>query len=492
MRGTGRATGLALLAGLAAVVPGVVAAHEVGASRFDAPIPLSLLFFGAGATVAMTAAWLGRRTGSAPRLGASAGSETGRNAESDGGTKTAPRSTAGHSLGAISGARIAWLRILGRIGFGAVVALAIARGIAGRQVAAENFATVFAWPLWLKGVGLVALLVGSPWRALSPWRGIHALFERIEGRRISLFEYPERAGLWPALVGFVAVVGIAENLTVIPGSPRLTAGLVASYAALMMLGGLAFGRRWFERGDFLEVLYRQFGRAAPVRLQNRGEEYVVELRFPWRGCSVPTAATGGPAFVVAMVYTMSFDGFTSTPEYQRLLFRVRDALGTGAPTGVGLYLVGLVAFVGCFVAASAVGEQANRALSDDTDRIAVGPAARAFAPTVVPIAAAYELAHNFPFVVRNLGRAIELCAGAAGVEVSVALLGWLSVPVFWGAQVLLVVAGHVVAVVAAHQVAFRRYGSLARARRGHAPLVAVMVGYTVLSLWIISRPVVTG
>jgi hypothetical protein len=474
MRGTGRATGLALLAGLAAVVPGVVAAHEVGASRFDAPIPLSLLFLGAGVTVAVTAAWLGRTTGSVPRLG--------ERAESNGGTKGAPRSTAGRALGGISGDTMGRLRVLGQVGFGSVVAFAVARGIAGRQVAAENFATVFAWPLWLKGIGLIALLAGSPWRALSPWRGVHALFERIEGRRISRFEYPERAGLWPAVFGFVAVVGIAENLTVIPRSPRLTAGLVALYAALMVLGGLAFGRTWFERADFFEVLYRQFGKVAPVRLRNRDEEYVAELRFPWTDCSVPMAATGGVAFVVATVYTVSFDGSTSTPEYQRLLFGTREALGTGALTGVGLYLVGLVAFVGSFVAASEVGERASGQSSAGNDRLAVGPAARAFAPTVLPIAAAYELAHNFPFAARNLGRAIELGFGAAGVEANVALLGWLSVPVFWGTQVLLVIGGHVVAVVAAHEVAVRRYGSLARARRGHAPLVAVMVGYTVLSL----------
>jgi hypothetical protein len=490
------ATGLALLAGLAAVAPGIVAAHEVGASRFDAPIPLWLLFLGAGATVAVTAAWLGRRTESVPRLGASgesdaqsssgAKTEAETSAESDGGTKTARPPVAGHHLGAISGDTMGWLRVLGRLGFGAVVAFAVVRGIAGRQVAAENFATVFAWPLWLKGLGLVALFAGSPWRTLSPWRGVHALFERIEDGDVSAFEYPERAGLWPAVVGFVAVVGIAENLTVIPGSPRFTAGLVALYAALMVLGGLAFGRTWFERADFFEVLYRQFGTVAPIRLRTRGEEYVAELRFPWRGCSVPMAATGGVAFVVAMVYTVSFDGFTSTSEYQRLLFWVRDALGTGALTGVGLYLVGVVAFVGSFVAASAVGERASGIPSSAVT------AARSFAPTVLPIAAAYELAHNFPFVVGNLGRAIELGAGAVGVEVSVALLGWLSVPVFWGVQVLLVIAGHVVAVVAAHEVAVRRYGSLAGARRGHAPLVAVMVGYTVLSLWIISRPVVTG
>ncbi|MFC6732932.1 hypothetical protein [Haladaptatus sp. GCM10025893] len=57
---------------------------------------------------------------------------------------------------------------------------------------------------------------------------------------------------------------------------------------------------------------------------------------------------------------------------------------------------------------------------------------------------------------------------------------------------LLIIVGHVVAVVAAHGVAIRRYATPSLARRSHVPLVALMVGYTVLSLWIISRPVVTG
>ncbi|EMA49977.1 hypothetical protein C451_18023 [Halococcus thailandensis JCM 13552] len=46
-------------------------------------------------------------------------------------------------------------------------------------------------------------------------------------------------------------------------------------------------------------------------------------------------------------------------------------------------------------------------------------------------------------------------------------------------------------VVAAHAVSVGRYETLSRARRAHLPLVALMVGYTVLSLWIISRPVVS-
>jgi len=112
-----------------------------------------------------------------------------------------------------------------------------------------------------------------------------------------------------------------------------------------------------------------------------------------------------------------------------------------------------------------------------------------FAPTVLPIAAAYEVAHNYPYVLRNLADVLALTVGDPG---SVTLLGWLSLPVFWASQVILVVVGHLVAVVAAHYVAVSRYDSPAAARRGHLPLVVVMVGYTVLSLWIISQPVVSG
>jgi hypothetical protein len=57
--------------------------------------------------------------------------------------------------------------------------------------------------------------------------------------------------------------------------------------------------------------------------------------------------------------------------------------------------------------------------------------------------------------------------------------------------VVLIVGGHVVAVVAAHRVAVRRYQRPWAVRRGHLPLVLVMIGYTILSLWIISRPLVT-
>ena len=444
-----------------AVVPTVAAAHDVGGTRFQTPIPLSLLFLGAGATVAVTAVWLGRTEETAP-------------------TEALP-------VGTTSKRTYRILRAGGRVGFATVLVVAVIRGIVGPQVAAENVATVFVWPLWLKGIGLLAILVGSPWRVLSPWRGIHALLEWVEADELGLVAYPSGWGIWPAVIGFVAVVGVVENLTVVPRSPRLTAGLVAAYTVAMVLGGVVFGRSWFRRADFLEVLYRQFGRVAPVRGHQRDGEYLMELRFPWTACTKPVVENGGVAFVVAMVYTVSFDGFTNTPEYQQVLFAVRDALGTGSGTQVLLYLVGLAGFVLSFIGAATLVELLG------ATELSIRAVARAFAPTVLPIAAAYELAHNYPFVLRNLAQLLELGLHAVGVETGpLSLLGWLSVPLFWGSQVLLVVLGHVIAVVAAHQVAVRRYNTLTRARRAHVPLVVVMAGYTVLSLWIISRPVVSG
>ena len=188
-------------------------------------------------------------------------------------------------------------------------------------------------------------------------------------------------------------------------------------------------------------------------------------------------------FAVAAVYTVSFDGFTSTPEFQRLLFDARAALGVGGGVSVLLYLLGLVGFVAVFVAISWVmgyivgaegrGDSHWRAFT------------LTFTPTVLPIAA-YELAHNYAYVLRNLALFVAQLETAATGAVTgtaagpVALLGWLPVGAFWGSQVLLIVAGHVIAVVAAHHVALAVGETASDARRIHAPLVALMIGYTVL------------
>ncbi|MDT3436830.1 hypothetical protein KZ498_18445 [Haloarcula sp. 1CSR25-25] len=445
---------------------GVAGAHEVAGSRFDSPLPLSLLFAGAGATVALTALWLAVTERST--------TPTERRRQ----VLAVPSPIAQPLRYGIQG-----LFLVG-------VAMALVLGFVGRQVAAENFATVFTWPVWFRGVALLAILLGNPWRTLSPWRTIYRGLVWLEGRTIAVLgTYPSVLGGWPAIVGFLVLIGIIENLTVIPRSPRLTTVILAVYALVMVGGATLYGTAWFRHADPLEVFYRLFGRVAPIDVSSTDDGgYTVALRPPWRGCLDPVGSFPLIVFAIATVYTVSFDGFTNTRLFQTVLFGVRDALGTGSGSSVLLYAVGLAGFVVTFGIGSWVVER----LGAKTGRDWIA-AARWFAPTVLPIAAAYEVAHNYPYVIRNLGQLIIISVRwvSPGVE-SVSPLGWLSLPLFWGSQVVLIVVGHVIAVVAAHYVAVRRYDSPAAARRGHLPLVVLMVGYTVLSLWIISQPVVSG
>ena len=473
-----RVASAALLSlGVLALAPDGASAHDVTGSRFDAPLPLPPLLAGAGGTVALTALWLAF-------------------------TSHSPTTTEGRTLATIDAPTARWLRSSGRVLFFLGVLTSLAFGYAGRQVAAENFATVFTWPVWFRGVGLLAILAGSPWQTLSPWRTVYRGLCRLEGRQLAVWgAYPSWLGAWPALAGFLVLIGVVENLTVIPRSPLLTTVVISVYAIAMLSGAVLFGPIWFERADPLSVLYRLFGRVAGVSL-DRSRNGTVELSFrvPWHGC---TSAVSGPAivvFVVAAVYTVSFDGFTNTRLYQTVLFGVREILQTGPPTSVLLYSFGLALFVGTFVVTVRLGDAlgfstdaAAGAAADGSGRLAWRGAARAFAPTALPIAAAYDVAHNYPYVVRSTARLFEISVDPLGIGgAPLDPLAWLSLPAFWGSQLLLVVVGHVVAVVAAHHVAVERYLSVSAARRGHFPLVVLMVGYTVLSLWIISQPVVGG
>jgi hypothetical protein len=103
------------------------------------------------------------------------------------------------------------------------------------------------------------------------------------------------------------------------------------------------------------------------------------------------------------------------------------------------------------------------------------------------LARAHEVAHNYPFVAGNLARVLALAGESLGVHLELAPLAWLSLPLFWASQVALIVAGHLVAVVAAHLVAADRRAP----RAAVVPLTLLMVGYTAVSLWIVSRAVVS-
>ena len=123
--------------------------------------------------------------------------------------------------------------------------------------------------------------------------------------------------------------------------------------------------------------------------------------------------------------------------------------------------------------------------------------AAAYVYTLVPIALAYEAAHYYTLFVIQGQAIIALVSdpfgwgwnlfGTAGYEINV---GVVSADFVWYSQVALIVVGHVIAVYLAHGIALRLLQNQRQAVRSQYPMLALMVLYTVLSLWILNQPIV--
>ena len=117
-----------------------------------------------------------------------------------------------------------------------------------------------------------------------------------------------------------------------------------------------------------------------------------------------------------------------------------------------------------------------------------------FAPSLVPIALGYVVAHYFSFLVFQ-GQALWSLAsdplgdgsnwfGTAGATVD---YGALSNTAIWWVQVIALILGHVGGLAVAHDRALAVWGKARAAVQSQMWMLIVMVGFTSLGLWLLSQ-----
>jgi hypothetical protein len=194
----------------------------------------------------------------------------------------------------------------------------------------------------------------------------------------------------------------------------------------------------------------------------------------------PSLPDGGAAFVIAALATVVFDGWSSTDRFATFQEWFWQRWSFLAHHVSILQTLSMLAVVVLFVGAYLLVTRAY---------------ARPLAVTLIPIAAVYFTAHYFSYL---------LIAGQATLAVLVDPFGhswnpfgWGEYPLdtrvvppgaIWWLQVLLIVWGHVAAVFAAHRLAVRA-STPSRALLAQAPLVALMVSYTVAGLWVLAQQI---
>ena len=117
--------------------------------------------------------------------------------------------------------------------------------------------------------------------------------------------------------------------------------------------------------------------------------------------------------------------------------------------------------------------------------------------TLVPIAIAYHLAHYLSFLAMAGQYLIPLVSdpfgfgwNLFGTKNHFVRIGLVDARAVWYISVGAIVIGHVIAVYLAHCVALQAYPDRRVALRSQWPMVALMVCYTMTSLWIIAQPIV--
>jgi hypothetical protein len=381
--------------------------------------------------------------------------------------------------------------VCGAIGV-ALLVVVIAGGYAGEQSGAGNLAPTFILIVFWVGLVVLSLLFGDVFRAFSPWRAIGRTTGALLGPRAAApHPYPARLGRWPAALvllvfAWIELVGRWDSV------PRTLAGAALGYTVITLAAQAVWGTEaWSRRGEGFAVYFNLFARISVFETRSG----VVGVRPPLGGLPGLDAAAGTVALAGVMIGTVTFDGFSQGALWGDIgpeLHDVFTSLGFGVVAAEKLAgTVGLLAGVGLVAGFYRLGIEGAKSVGGG---LTAGRLAASFAHTLVPIAAVYVLAHYLTYLVFDgqaivylasdpFGRGWDLFGTATtGIDYSV-----LSQNAAWYLELAFVVAGHVAALTLAHDRALVLYRDPRLAVRSQFWMLGVMVGFTMLALWLLTE-----
>ncbi|HSB71595.1 MAG TPA: hypothetical protein VLT62_19890 [Candidatus Methylomirabilis sp.] len=506
-------TSLVMAASFLLTSAGIASAHGFG-QRYDLPVPLSLYVTGAAAAVAFSFVIIAVFVRGTPGLG------------------TYPRvNLLRYPIGRFLAHTLTLLPL--KLASTSAFALVILAGLLGNQHPLRNVGPTLVWVIWWVGLAYVSALGGNIWALVNPWKVLFEWTERVyrrfvPGGGLSLrLPYPETLGVWPTVVLFLGFSWV-ELVSGVSAEPAVLAILTLGYSILTWTGMFLFGsERWLGHGEAFTLAFGVLARLAPTEVRVVGNSVCEGCSLDCRdrdgecincyGCFVRAEPTHREwnlrpyavgllrnepisfsmmAFVLLLLSTVSFDGFMATPVWAS----IEEFMSAHLPDLNGTRLIvirtlGLVAFpllfLGIYSLVSALMSRAG------DRRRSTGELARSFALSLVPIAVAYHTAHYLSFLLIQGQLLIPLASdpfgfgwnllGTAGYRIDIGIVG---ARFAWYSAVVAIVAGHIIAVYLAHLVALRTFRDRNPALRTQYPMSALMVGYTMVSLWILAQPIV--
>ncbi|TPI10573.1 hypothetical protein FJW06_22430 [Mesorhizobium sp. B4-1-3] len=375
-------------------------------------------------------------------------------------------------------------------------ALLVAAGLVGSRDPLSNPLPLVIWTLLWAGFTLLQGVFGDPWSWLNPWYGPYRVATRIFGlqsHETKPSRLPPWLGYWPAFGLFFAFAWF-ELIDPAPDDPArlaFAAGIywLASFVAMLLFGHDA----WSKRGEFLTVFFSMVARFAPLERRDG------RLSLCWPGAKLLAAEPlppSGAAFLLLALSSVSFDGLSKT-FFWLGLFGVNPLEYPGRTALIGIGSFGLVLTFVLLAAVFALAVFLGQRLASAAPSF--GKATGLLVWSIVPIALAYHVAHYLTVLLVDgqyalvalsdpFGLGWNLFGTAnsmveAGVVAGAESAWWL-----WNIQAGVIIAGHVLAVLVAHGLAWRLHPQPSRAALSQLPLTFLMIAYTIFGLWLLATP----
>jgi hypothetical protein len=378
----------------------------------------------------------------------------------------------------------------------AAFAVTVWAGFAGTQTATANLMPTVVYVVFWVGIPFTTLLLGDVFAAFNPWRAaaraVAWLFTR--GREgPAPLAYPAWLGRYPAALGILAFAWV-ELVYVNRDDPTKLAILALLYAATQLVGMSLYGiEPWTRNADAFSVYFRLFSMLSPLHWRDRK----LYVRPPLGGAPRLDAGTGTVALLCVMIGTVSFDGLSQgslwtgsggiAPDLQQRFINI----GFSGEVALEIaFTIGLLFMVGLVSGVYRLGVLGMHSVRTDHSTAELS---RRFVHTLIPIALAYVIAHYFSLLTYQ-GQAMAYLVsdplgdgsdvfGTATATINYNVIGANGV---WYVQVFALVLGHASGLTLAHDRALVVYDKVREATRSQYWMLAVMVAFTSLGLWLLS------
>jgi hypothetical protein len=399
----------------------------------------------------------------------------------------------------------------------------------GSQDALMNFSPTFIWIIWWIGCSFGVVLFGNFWPLIDPWRYIYQLVISIEKRlstqhnqrelgsiHLAIVQFHHHLGIWPAVIGLLSWCGL-EIIYPIASMPHKLGIFIAGYSLLNWLGMRVFGmKEWCLTSDVFSVYFRYlaswrtFFQRENHSTQNRvadEKNQHSQLRYNF--------ALSQIGFAIAMITSVLFDGLHAgsiwlwfESKMKQWEFFKNDV--NGYATGiVGLLLTWflLLAFylIVCeftyritLLLSNKKSKDAIDSYANQTMFLSIGCI---FLKSLLPIAFAYLVAHNFSSLFiqgQNIFQLISDPYGRMwnlwGTADYYPDITWIDAKVTWYVATFSIVLGHMISVLMGHHAAANLAVTLKTNMTFRSiwvlnlPMTFLMIAFTALSLSIIAEP----